>query len=509
MSDPSASSAEPGATPAPVMNHRLAVVLAAGTSAAVLVVELVALRLLAPYLGLTLETNTLVIGIALAAIAFGSWQGGRIADRIDPRTLIGPAMGVSGAVVALTPTILRTTGELAPPLLISAAMLTILVPGALLSAVVPMVTKLRLRDLDSTGSVVGQLSGWSTLGAIIGTVLTGFVLVSRLPVSVILLVLGVLLVGASLLWGLTQRPRRGPGTAAILLALGGGGVAVAVSPSGCDAETTYHCAQVIEDPDGSGGRTLLLDNLRHSFVDLDDPTRLEFAYVRGLATAIDTVHAEGEPLRAHHIGGGGLTVPRYLAATRPGTRSTVSEIDGGVVRLDRERLGLGEVEGVEVRVEDARLGLADVPRASQDLVVGDAFGGVSVPWHLTTREAVALIRDTLAPGGVYAVNLIDHGGQDFARAEVATLLEAFDHVALLGEPGDVGLAGAGDGGNVVAVASDTPLDHDALAAGLTDRRTPWQVSHGDALARWVGDAQVLTDDYAPVDQLLQAAPSLR
>lgn len=507
MTEPSSTAPGPGAEGASTMSHGLAVVLAAGTSAAVLVVELVALRLLAPYLGLTLETNTLVIGIALAAIAFGSWQGGRIADRIDPRLLIGPALGVSGAVVALTPTILRTTGELAPPLLITVAMLAILVPGALLSAVVPMVTKLRLRDLDSTGSVVGQLSGWSTLGAIVGTVLTGFVLISRLPVSVILLSLGVLLVVASLVWGIGQRPRRRPGTVAMLLALGGGGVAVAVSPSGCDAETTYHCARVVADSDGSGGRTLVLDNLRHSFVDLDDPTRLEFAYVRAIATTIDTVHEGSQPLRSHHIGGGGLTVPRYLAATRPGSQSTVSEIDGGVVRLDRERLGLDEVEGVEVRVEDARLGLADVPPASRDLVVGDAFGGVSVPWHLTTREAVDLIRDALAPGGVYAVNLIDHGSQDFARAETATLLEAFEHVVLLGEPGDVGLADVGDGGNVVAVASDSPLDREALAAGLAERGTAWEVSHGAALARWVGDARVLTDDFAPVDQLLQPAPA--
>jgi MFS family permease len=68
-----------------------------GASASVLVVELVALRLLAPYLGLTLETNTIVIGLALAAIAMGSWAGGRLADRISPRYVLGPALAVSGA----------------------------------------------------------------------------------------------------------------------------------------------------------------------------------------------------------------------------------------------------------------------------------------------------------------------------------------------------------------------------------------------------------------------------
>lgn len=169
-----------------------------GSSAAVLVVEIVALRLLAPYLGLTLETSTLVIGIALAAIALGSWGGGRVADRTDGRRLLGPVLGISGAVVALTPALLRTVAETSPGLLMLAALLTIMVPGTLLSAVTPIATKLRLDTLERTGTVVGQLSGIGTLGAIVGTVVTGFVLISRVPVSTILLGLGAALVLAAL-----------------------------------------------------------------------------------------------------------------------------------------------------------------------------------------------------------------------------------------------------------------------------------------------------------------------
>src|SRR5688500_8676395 len=107
------------------LGARAAAVLVFGSSAAVLVVEIVALRLLAPYLGLTLETSTMVIGIALSAIAAGSWLGGRIADQVNPRRLIGPALGVSGAVVALAPAVLRTTAEWAAPLLLLIAALTI------------------------------------------------------------------------------------------------------------------------------------------------------------------------------------------------------------------------------------------------------------------------------------------------------------------------------------------------------------------------------------------------
>lgn len=496
------------------LSHRWAVVLVFGSSAAVLVIEIVALRLLAPYLGLTLETSTLVIGIALAAIALGSWGGGRAADLTDARRLIGPALGVSGAVVAVTPAALRFVGEAAPSLLLPVAALAILVPGSLLSAVTPMVTKLRLDTLERTGTVVGQLSGVGTLGAITGTVLTGFVLISRMPVSAILLSLGVLLVASSLPWVWRTRPKRTSVTLA--MTVGAGGLAVLVAPGGCDAETKYHCAQVVlasEEPAGTGssgdasGRTLMLDSLRHSYVDLDDPTRLEFVYVRAIASVIDRSFPDGEPITAYHLGGGGLTLPRYLAHDRPGTDSLVSEIDPGVVEIDEERLELGKQPGIEVRVEDGRLGLRRLDSDSRQVIVGDAFGGVSVPWHLTTREALSDVRRVLASDGVYIANLIDYGSLDFARAEVATMAAVFDNVYVAGDPADVGLgAGPADGGNLVAIASDRTLDIAAIAEALTRRDTDWRIAAGDEVASWVGDAQVLTDDFAPVDQLLQPHP---
>ncbi|MDL5205836.1 fused MFS/spermidine synthase [Streptomyces sp. ALI-76-A] len=485
------------------LGSRAAALLVFGSSAAVLVVEIVALRLLAPYLGLTLETSTMVIGIALTAIAVGSWLGGRIADQVDPRRLIGPSLGVSGAVVALTPAVLRTTAEWAPAMLLLIAALTILVPGALLSAVTPMVTKLRLTSLAETGTVVGRLSGVGTVGAIVGTVLTGFVLVSRLPVSGILIGLGTLLVvGAALIeW----RTRGWRGTLVLAPVVLAGGLATLVAPGGCDTETRYHCARVVADPDRASGRTLVLDGLRHSYVDLDDPTFLEFTYVRAIASVVDAAFPEGEPLAAYHLGGGGLTFPRYLAATRPGTRSLVSEIDSGVVDINRDRLGLRPESAVDVRAEDGRLGLRRLDTGSRDLVVGDAFGGVSVPWHLTTVEAMTDVRRVLNDDGVYVVNLIDHGGLAFARAEAATLSETFEHVALVGDSTDIGLdpTATPEGGNLVLLASDRPVDLRAAQEALDARRTGWKITTGDGLTSWIGNARPLTDDYAPVDQLLQ------
>ncbi|SDS89065.1 Spermidine synthase [Nocardioides scoriae] len=496
MSDAGPTSSTTGRASAPLAGWA-AGALVFGSSAAVLVVELVALRLLAPYLGLTLETSTLVIGVALAAIALGSWLGGRSADVVLPRRAIAPLLSVSGAAVALTPFVVRGAGALGDgSLLLLAAGLCIIVPGALLSAVTPMVTKLVLTDLHETGSVVGRLSGIGTAGAIVGTVVTGFVLISRVPVSWIMVGLGVVLLLAAVVVEVGVR-RRPPVQPLVLVLLGGLGAVVA--PGSCDAETTYHCAQVVEDPDRPSGRLLVLDGLRHSYVDLDDPTHLEFGYTQALAGVVDGLLPGDEPLRAYHLGGGGLTFPRYLAATRPGTTSVVSEIDPGVLRVDAERLGARTGPDLEVRVEDGRRGVTRLPDASRDLVVGDAFGGVSVPWHLTTREAVAQVERVLTPTGVYAANLIDFAPLGFARAELATLRQVFDHVALAAEPDTLTRDG---GGNLVAIASDRPLDLAAVEVGFETQGLDWDVIDGEALTRWIGDAQVLTDDDAPVDQLL-------
>ncbi len=479
------------------MGDRAAYALVFASSAAVLVVELSALRLLAPYLGLTLEMNTLVIGMVLAAIAVGAWFGGIMADQTDPRRMLGPLLLGSGLVIAATPAFVRWLGSVDEGLLMLGAMATLFVPGALLSAVSPAVAKLRLSTLEETGTVVGRVAGVGTAGAIFGTVLTGFVLVSIVRVSTILIALGVLLVMASVLLELSTRGWRGASGPTVLLLVVGLGAAFA--PGGCDVETKYHCASVRVDEARDGGRELVLDRLRHSYVDLDDPTHLEFPYVRAIVSAIDASFPASSPLDAYHLGGGALTVPRYLQAVRPDTRSLVSEIDPGVVQISRDQLGLSTSGDLAVRVEDGRLGLKRLTTASRDLVVGDAFGGESVPWHLTTIEAMTDVRRVLADEGVYIANLIDHEPFGFARAEVATLQTVFANVVLVAEPRTFTQGG---GGNLVVVASDAPIDAEAMRAALADRGVPWEVATGALLARWRSDARVLTDQFAPVDQLL-------
>jgi spermidine synthase len=479
-------------------------------AAAVLVLETLALRLIAPYVGVTLQTNTAVIGAALLAIAVGAWAGGRAADRsANPERLLGPLLLVGACLILLTLPVVRYVGEAtsgsgdaSATLLL--AMAAVIVPAGLLSAVAPMVAKLQLRSLDETGTIVGRLSGIGTLGGIVATFATGFVLVAAFRTSTILIGTSVVVaaVGGTALW--YDRRRHGPppegstlpGAAVALLPVSL--LLVALAPNPCQRETEYHCARVTADPDRPSGRTLELDTLRHSYVDLADPEYLEFEYTRGIAAVADSVRPAGAPVDALHIGGGGFTMPRYLAANRPGTRSTVLEIDGGVVELGRQQLGVDRIPDLRVRVGDARTGLQEQPAGAYDLVVGDAFGGMAVPWHLTTREVAAQVRAVLRSDGVYAVNVIDYAPDRFARAEIATLRAVFPHVVMLGAP--TTLAGTG-GGNHVLVASGRPLPLPQIRQELS-QRGPWQLADEPATSAYAGGADVLTDAHAPVDQLV-------
>ncbi len=212
----------------------------------------------------------------------------------------------------------------------------------------------------------------------------------------------------------------------------------------------------------------------------------------------DAAFPEGQALEALHVGGGGFTFPRYLAATRPGTRSTVLEIDPAVRDLARDELGLRTSPALRVRIGDARLGIRDEADDSRDLVVGDAFGSLSVPWHLTTREFAREIDRVLRPGGLYVQNVIDYPSFRFVRSQLATLREQFDDVAAIAHaPFD----DVNAGGNVVLIASDRPIDRSVLTQRAAEHGDV--LLHGAALDRFIGSAPVITDDFAPIDQWLR------
>ncbi|MFG1607496.1 fused MFS/spermidine synthase [Actinoplanes sp. NPDC049265] len=499
----------PGPRPLP---NALATALVFFASGAVLVLEIVALRLVGPYVGVTLQVSSSVIGISLAAIAYGTWLGGRLADRFDPRLLLAPALILGAIGTAATLPLVRWGGEIlrggAAPAVLLLAALAVFLPAFILSSISPLVVKLQLGDLRRTGEVVGRLSSIGTLGAITATLGTGFIFVAAMPSSWIILTLAGLLAvaGFGLGWWLRRReptmvvPGK-PRTRAALAAIGLAGAGLGgLAPTPCDVETAYHCARVDDDPAVPGGRTLILNSARHSYVDLDDPRHLEFAYVQWLGAVTDSFRPSRAPISALHLGGGGFTMPGYLATTRPGSDQLVLELDGGLVELDRRELGLRTGPRLRTQVGDARVGLAEQPTGAYDLVIGDAFGHLVVPWHLATREMAADISRVLKADGVYAQNVIDYPPDRFIRAELKTVAAVFPHVALIAPP--AALAGE-TGSNFVIVGSRAPLPTAALSEALGLADEPVKLVTGPELTAFIGDSRVLTDDYAPVDQLLE------
>lgn len=492
------------------MPAALAAIIVFVTSGAVLVLEILAGRLLAPYVGVTLETFTGIIGVVLAGIAFGTWLGGRLADRYDPARLLPMTLVGGGATAMLAVPIIRWFGTVGtsagPGTVVLLSTLGFFVPSAVLSAASPLVVKLQLRDLAMTGQVVGRLSAVGTAGSLVGVFTTGFILIAAFPTTPVIVVVGCALVamGVALWWYLRRRGDRPvmPGR----LLLGGTGLAVVAGglalsvPGPCEVESAYFCARVVADDQRPSGRTLVLDTLQHSYVDLEDPTYLRFGYVQVLGDVVDEIAPPGDPIHTVHVGGGGFTMPRYVQATRPGSLDVVLELDPEMVELAQAELGLVLDDRLQVLTGDARVNVRRLPDGSADLVIGDAFGGLAVPWHLATAEFARDVQRVLRPGGVYALNVIDLPPDRFLRAEVATLRSVFEHVALVAPPERLAFE---RGGNVIILASDEPLPVDGLAARISARGgSDVVVDAPDELDRIVGSHRVLTDEFAPVDQLL-------
>jgi spermidine synthase len=257
-----------------------------------------------------------------------------------------------------------------------------------------------------------------------------------------------------------------------------------------DLQTTFSVARVEDDPGRRTGRLLFLDGIECSYVDLADPLHLEFGYVRRIADVVDLVRPPRAPVDAVHIGGGGVTLPRYVAATRPRSRQVVYEKDGGLVEIARRYLGLRTSPTLRVRIGDARERLGERPDASADLVVGDAFDGVMVPAHLATVEFAAEVRRVLRPDGVYVLNVIDGPPLRASRTAAATLLAGFPAVAMVTGHD---LVRERDAGNVVFVASASPLPLPALSRAAARGALPDVVLGRPEVTEFAGTARPLHD----------------
>jgi spermidine synthase len=239
--------------------------------------------------------------------------------------------------------------------------------------------------------------------------------------------------------------------------------------------------------------TLIVDGTPQSHVDLGDPTRLFFEYVQRIGHVIDEWGQPGEPMTALHLGAGALTLPRYIHATRPGSRQQVIELDEALVAMVREHLPLPSHSGIRVRYGDARATLTRLPAAlhgAVDFIVVDVFSGARIPAHVTSVEFYRELAAFLAPGGIVAVNVADGPGLAFARAQAATLRLVFGDVAALAE---TGVLKGRRFGNVVMVASKDQLPLEWMPRLMARGPHPATVTAGGDLVKWIAGAPVVTD----------------
>ncbi|MFF2387790.1 spermidine synthase [Agromyces sp. NPDC058104] len=254
-----------------------------------------------------------------------------------------------------------------------------------------------------------------------------------------------------------------------------------------------HLAHLEESRQTPGSWTLYVDGTPQSHVELERPEWLGFEYVRRIGHAADLVRPEGEAITAVHLGGGALTLPRYVIATRPGSRQQVVELESELVDLVREHLPLPRGAQLRIRHGDAREVLAKLPGGldgAVDLAVVDIFSGARTPAHVTSVEFYQLIAPRLAPGGIVAVNVADGAGLAFARSQAATLAHVFAHVAIAADPS---MLKGRRFGNVVMYASNAPLPFDEMPRRLASDPAPAKLVEGEELRRFIAGAPIVTD----------------
>lgn len=490
-------------------------------SACTLIIELVAGRIMAPLIGVSLYTWTSIIGVVLAGISLGNFLGGKLADRYASRRTLGILFLISALAslsILLTATTLATyTGPSTFPLMARIVLLTAAIfflPSCLLGTISPLLVKLTLRDLSRSGDVVGKIYAVSTAGSILGTFATGFYLVSLFGTRTIILGVSLLLFLLAILfgdWSLRGRIGARAVPAALLIAVVLGGyllVSRGALATDCLKETNYYCIKVNDEVQGGDPvKVLVLDHLVHSYNSLSNPERLVYGYEFIYAALTEHLYRLNpeQPLRSLFIGGGGYTFPRYIEARYPGSVIDVIEIDPEVTQTAIEHLGLDPNGAIRSLNFDARQAVEEMPEGvTYDLILGDAFHGFSVPYHLTTKEFNDKLRSHLSPDGVYMLNIIDGRTGKFARSTVRTLQQTFPYVAAIPVIENYQELVRN---TWVVVGANQPIDRQTYleAASVTARQDIaehlWDGARLDefiASGPWV----ILSDDYAPVDNLL-------
>ncbi len=507
-------------------------------SACTMVLELVAGRILAPFIGVSLYTWTSIIGVCLAGISAGNFSGGMLADRFGSRRTLGIILlagGVFSLIILPLAAMNLTTWlprQVMPGLdqgfwlitrIVILTALLFLPPTLVLGMVSPIVIKLALTDLRQTGSIAGKIYAFSTVGSIFGTFLTGFYLVSLFGTRTIVLGVSVILIGMAFVFGDLVGRRKGTAEVATATAVIVALMVLWINPayaftierpnaldSGCYKETNYFCIKTVDVPpdvDRHDVRELVLDHLIHSYNSLSDPTYLKYGYIKVYADMIEYVAQKYPKYGAFFVGGGGYTLPRQMETLRPDARIVVAEIDPGVTATNLERLGLHPDTHIVTYNADARQVVEQFQGQEKfDLVFGDAFNDLQIPYHLTTKEFDQEVRNMLKDDGLYLALVIDklHTGK-FIPAYTRTIAEVFPYVYVLNEAP----SWTSDAPNTwVVAASASPIDMNRLNAITTGQGTNGgplvKVMPQDVMQDWLrtSESVVLTDDYSPADNLV-------
>lgn len=504
-------------------------IIAFNSSFCVMVIELLAARILAPYIGVSLYTWTSIIGIILAGIALGNYLGGKIADRYaSPLVLLAIFLAGGLGTIAIVPiTKAVASADLfgSLPLMANFVMKTFSIfflPAIILSMVSPVVIKMTLADPGRTGRVVGTIYAFSTTGSIAGTFLTGFYLILWFGTrTVVWLDAAALMATGIFAWFCWKVPGRWQPslrniaiwTVTILVLLAS---ALLFHFRGdwqehYTRESNYFAIQV-HDSEG-GVRVLSLDHLIHSYVKPNDPTYLKYEYLKIFEEMVrydSTITGNSSP-RVLHLGGGGYSFPRFLETVYTGSVNEVVEIDPAVTQVAHEELGLPVNTSIRTYNQDARLFLIqrDTPE-KYDFVIGDVFNDCSTPYHLTTLEFDRLIKSNMAEGGTYLVNIIDDYRQGrYMPSFVHTLQQTFKYVYIIGTLENWELQGIS---TFVIAATDRPIDpvdyRKFVTANGAKRATGYimdETRMEEFLAK--RDPILLTDDHVPTDILV--APLFR
>lgn len=494
------------------------------SSACGLIIEIVAGRLLAPYVGMSLYTWTAIIAVVLAGLSIGHWVGGLLAGpNVDEKAggrRIAVALGLAalsslGSLVLLRVTagLLMGTGLTPIPVIVLLSTALFLLPSLFVGIVSPIITKIAVDAMpDHHGRVIGRMYALGTMGSIAGTLAAGYVFISWIGSTGTVIAVSVTYAVLALAFALTDSRRA---ILVVFLAMGGAGLYSAGSQvrafnTPCAVESDYFCIRIDDFSEQSGRASTLmaLDHLVHSINDRDDPNVFYSPYMH----FVDEITTERfknayrpktEAPAAFFIGGGGFTLPRAWAARYDNADLVVAELDPQVTRLAADSMWLDpQAPGLAIHHRDARSLLQSLPREPRfDVVFGDAFHDISIPPHLVTREFHSEIVQRLNPGGFYVLNVVDNGANPaFLFSLIKTLKLDFGVVEAWAEEGEMGAQGRV---TFVVLASEKPSKLGVLEAKYGINRKWFRLAAKNLMARVVDkNVPVLTDDFAPVDRLM-------